>query len=174
MNTPNNPITFQNNQSCSVAGLYRIWVGYAAGLIIFAFTANWIGMALWAVLVPVGKLIHIRFFPNFSSFLGYGQIAQDVLPSARSNQSSPVTVTYYSALGCPFCPIVLARLEALRSKMGFTLEKVGVSLHPQLLASKGIRSVPVVEVGGRRLVGNVTSEQLAGLIGFREPSLAAS
>jgi hypothetical protein len=33
-----------------------------------------------------------------------------------------------------------------------------------MLLSKGIRSVPVVEVGGHRLVGNSTTEQLAGLI----------
>jgi hypothetical protein len=32
----------------------------------------------------------------------------------------------------------------------------------------------LVEVGENRLVGSVTSEQLAGLIGLREPSLAAS
>jgi glutaredoxin len=173
MNTSNATIS-QNQQSCSVAGLYRIWAGYAAGLMIFVFMRNWIGFALWAVLVPVGKLIHIRYFPNFSRFLGYGPIADDVLPSTRYSQPTAVVVTYYSALGCPFCPIILARLEALQRKMSFTLNKVDVSLHPQLLASKKIKSVPVVEVGGNRLVGNVTSEQLAGLVGFREPSLAAS
>ncbi len=169
-----NATVSQNQQSCSVAGLYRIWAGYAAGLMIFAFTRNWIGLALWAVLVPVGKLIHIRYFPNFSRFLGYGPIADDVFPSTRYSRPAAVVVTYYSALGCPFCPIVLARLQALQSKMRFTLHKIDVSLHPQLLASKNIKSVPVVEVGENRLVGNVTSEQLAGLIRFREPSLAAS
>jgi hypothetical protein len=34
---------------------------------------------------------------------------------------------------------------------------------PVILVAKGIRAVPVVEVGGRRLDGNATSEQLAGL-----------
>jgi glutaredoxin len=173
MNTPN-ATTSQNRQSTSVADLYRIWAGYAAGLMIFALTRNWIGFALWAVLVPVGKLIHVRYFPNFPRFLGYGPIADDVFPSTRYSQPTAAVVTYYSALACPFCSIVLARLEALQRKMSFTLNKVDVSLHPQLLASKKIKSVPVVGVGGNRLVGNVTSEQLASLIGFREPSLAAS
>ena len=35
-------------------------------------------------------------------------------------------------------------------------------------------SVPVVEVGGNRLVGNVTSEHLAELIAQGQPRLAAS
>jgi hypothetical protein len=33
-----------------------------------------------------------------------------------------------------------------------------------MLLTKGIRSVPVVEVGDHRLVGNSTTEQLAELI----------
>ena len=57
--------------------------------------------------------------------------------------------------------------------MGFTLEVVDLTLRPQLLAKRGIRSVPVVEVGGRRLVGNATSEQLAALIAGAEPVRAA-
>jgi CBS-domain-containing membrane protein len=42
-------------------------------------------------------------------------------------------------------------------------QSCSVAGHRQLLASKGIRSVPVVEIGGRRLVGNVTSEQFGRL-----------
>jgi hypothetical protein len=41
-----------------------------------------------------------------------------------------------------------------------------VTLNPQTIMMKGIRSVPVVEVGDHRLVGNSTTEQLAGLITF--------
>ena len=65
---------------------------------------------------------------------------------------------------CPFCPIVLARLQALQKHMGFTLKMIDVTLNPQTLVTKGIRSVPVVEVGEHRLVGNSTTEQLAALI----------
>jgi hypothetical protein len=172
VNSEINVSTPENGQSCSAAGLYRIWIAYGAGLAIFAWIGNWPAMFLWSVLVPLGKLLQLRFFPHFSILLGYGRIARDVLPT--STGTVPVAVTYYSAIGCPFCPIVLSRLEALRAVMHFHLEKVNVSLHPGLAASKGIRSVPTVEVGGNRLVGNVTSEQLARLIGRREGSLAAS
>ena len=60
--------------------------------------------------------------------------------------------------------IVLARLQALQKQMGFTLQIIDVTLKPQTLMTKGIRSVPVVEVGDHRLVGNSTTEQLVGLI----------
>ena len=46
-------------------------------------------------------------------------------------------------------------------KNGFSLQEVDVTLRPVILVAKGIRAVPVVEVGGRRLDGNATSEQLA-------------
>ena len=75
-----------------------------------------------------------------------------------------VAVTYYSFLGCPFCPIVLQRLLALQKNMGFALTQIDITLKPQLLASKHIQSVPMVEVGHNRLVGNSTTEQLATLI----------
>lgn len=159
-------------QQCSVTSLYGIWAGYASGLAVFAYSRNWIALLAWLVLVPFGKLLHIRFYPHFSSFFGYGQIPADRLPARV--ERAPVTVTYYSALGCPFCPIVLRRLEALQKPMGFTLETVNLSLHPQFGAKKGIRSVPVVEVGGKRLIGNATSEQLAELIGFPQAALAVS
>lgn len=49
--------------------------------------------------------------------------------------------------------------------MGFELETIDVTLKPELLRRKGILAVPVVEVGGRRIVGHATSRQLADLIG---------
>jgi CBS domain-containing protein len=49
--------------------------------------------------------------------------------------------------------------------MDFTLEKIDVTLKPQVLISKGISAVPVVEVLNGLLVGNATTEQLAELIG---------
>jgi predicted DsbA family dithiol-disulfide isomerase len=76
-----------------------------------------------------------------------------------------VAVTAYSLLGCPFCPIVERRLEALQKDMDFSLTKIDLTLKPHLSASKLIRSVPVVEVGNERLIGNVTTQQLAELIG---------
>ena len=75
-----------------------------------------------------------------------------------------MAVNFYSFFSCPFCPIVLARLQALQLHMGFRLTTFDLTLKPQALMAKGIRSVPVVEVGDHRLVGNSTTEQLAALI----------
>ena len=50
--------------------------------------------------------------------------------------------------------------------MGFTLRTFDVTLKLQTLMSKGIRSVPVVEVGDHRLADNSTTEQLVRLIEF--------
>jgi len=78
-------------------------------------------------------------------------------------------MNFYSFFSCPFCPIVLARLQALQKQMGFTLRIVDVTLKPQTLIAKGIKSVPVVEVGDRRLVGNSTTDQLTALIAHSVP-----
>jgi glutaredoxin len=78
-------------------------------------------------------------------------------------------VTFYGFFSCPFCPIVLQRLEALQKEMDFTLEKIDVTFNPQALMSKRIISVPVVEAGSDRLVGNATTKELAELIGFAQP-----
>jgi hypothetical protein len=56
--------------------------------------------------------------------------------------------------------------------MNFEIEKIDVTLRPDLLASKGIRAVPVIEVGERRIQGNATSEKLTSLI-LGEPALVS-
>ena len=151
-----------SRQFCSVPGLYRIWGAYAVGIAVLAVTVHWIGLVLFAVLVPLGKFAQIRYYRRLSRLFGYGKVAEDVLPQRTA--TAPRVVTFYSAMGCPFCPIVLERLEALQPKMGFTLERVNLSLHPRLASSKGIRSVPTIEVSGARLIGNVSSSELAELI----------
>jgi glutaredoxin len=154
-------------QQCNVAGLALSWMGYAAGLGYFSYRGQWVAALLWLVGVPCLRWALFRFFPRISRFLGYGRIvdkfAPDPLPHANPGPA-PVAVNFYSFFSCPFCPIVLARLQALQPQMSFTLRTFDVTLNPRMLLSKGIRSVPVVEVGGHRLVGNSTTEQLAGLI----------
>jgi hypothetical protein len=61
----------------------------------------------------------------------------------------------------------------LREQMNFSLEEVDVTLKPGVLIAKGIRAVPVIEAGNRRLAGNATSEQLAELISSTAPSQVA-
>ena len=53
----------------------------------------------------------------------------------------------------------------LQKESGFTLHKIDVTLRPDLLMSKGIRSVPAVETGGTVLFGLITKKDLAAAIG---------
>jgi hypothetical protein len=138
-----------------------------AGVVFFVYERNWSAGLLWFALVPCARWALFRYFPSVSRFLGYGRL-DDRLPAKVSG--SRAAVTFYSFFSCPFCPIVLQRLQALQKKMEFTLETVDVTFQPQVLARKGIFSVPVVEVGTNRLTGNATTEQLAALIGLAQPA----
>ncbi len=153
-------------QQCTVLSLYFSGavgvIFYVAGLVFFAHRANWTDLLLWLLFLPCLKWAYLRFFPRISKWTGYGRV-DDKLPA--STKKARVAVTYYSLLGCPFCPIVERRLRTLQKEMDFTLTTIDLTLKPQISASKGIRSVPVVEVGEERLVGNATTEGLAQLIG---------
>ena len=161
------PIAFKEQQ-CSVFGLALGWLGSFAGLLYFVYERSWVGGALFVVLVPCLRWALFHFFPTLSRFLGYGRV-DDQFP--ESTNTARVAVTFYSFFSCPFCPIVLRRLEALQQVMNFTLEKIDVTLKPQMIVSKGIRSVPVVEVGVKRLVGNLTTAQLAEFISLPQASV---
>jgi glutaredoxin len=162
------PMNIQlKEQQCSVAGLALSWIGYAAGFGYFSLQRQWISAALWVIGVPTLRWVLFHFFPHVSRFLGYGRIIDKqapVAPAHPQGSGASVNVTFYSFFSCPFCPIVLARLRILEKQMGFTLTMIDVTLKPQTLIRKGIRSVPVVEVGTHRLVGNSTTEQLARMI----------
>jgi glutaredoxin len=152
-------------QQCTVRSLYfsgAVYViGYVVGLIFFAVMRNWIAWLLWLVFIPLLKWVYLRFFPLISKWRGYGRIADRASPDV---EKTSVEVTFYSLLGCPFCPIVERRLRRLQNDMGFSLTAVDLTLKPGLAISNGILSVPVVEAGKERLVGNATSEELAQLI----------
>ena len=171
MNAPGTELIRASNQQCIVRSLYRIWIAYAAGILILGYYRQWIFAWVWIVLVPIAKWAQIRLFPKYARWTNYGTVA-DQSPSTITK--APVDVMFYHALGCPFCPIMLRRLQALEKEMGFSLQSVDVTLNPQRLAAEGIRSVPVVEVRGKRLVGNATSEQLAELISLANASRAVT
>lgn len=176
-NVARNPETAKQQQ-CTVRSLYFSGVvgaiGYVVGIVFFAYQAQWAALLLWLLLLPSLKWAKLRFFPRTSKWWGYGRV-DDKLPA--SVKKARVEVTYYSLLGCPFCPIVERRLKTLQKEMDFTLTKIDLTLKPQISASRGIRSVPIVEVGEDRLIGNATTEQLARLVGgarANDPSLAVS
>ncbi|HVN48759.1 MAG TPA: hypothetical protein VMU30_08060 [Bacteroidota bacterium] len=52
----------------------------------------------------------------------------------------------------------------LQTKMGFQLQEFDVTLKPDVITSKGIRALPVIEINGQFHVGNATSEQLVAFI----------
>ncbi len=154
-------------QQCNVVGLALGWICYAVGMVYFIYRHQWGIALLWMAGVLGLRWALYHFFPRVSRFLGYGRIADKFssIPSLHDNpHAAPVAVNIYTFFSCPFCPIVLARLQALQKQMGFSLKEIDVTLKPQTLMAKGIRSVPVVEVGDHRLVGNSTTEQLASLI----------
>jgi len=158
-------------QQCYLAMIYLNWIVLAGVLGFFIFKGFYVLALAWLALVPLAMWAYIRVFPSLSQFMGYGRV--DDQPAQRLGRV-PTKVTLYTALGCPFCPVVKRRLMALREQMEFSLEEVDVTLDPGLLIAKGIRAVPVVEAGDRRLAGNATSEQLAELISGTAPSQLAN
>lgn len=155
-------------QQCYLAAIYLNWLLLAGGVGYLLFTHRFAFAIAWVIALPLVMWGYVRAFPSISPAMGYGGVEDkpahhaDVPGSKR--QSTAVTVRVYTALGCPFCPIVEKRVHGLRETMNFKVETIDVTLRPDLLASKGIRAVPVIEVGDSRIEGNATSEQIADLI----------
>lgn len=158
-------------QECPLAFVVLAWSMYIGGAGLLLILQQWFLAGTWIVVAPAAMWAYIRWFPAISPWMGYGHI--DDVPAVP--RLSAATVTFYSALGCPFCPIVKRRLHDLQTTMRFALREVDVTGRPDILTRKGIWSVPVVEVGDRRLVGHATSERLGAFIaGPADPSTAAA
>ena len=150
-------------QECPLAFVVLAWVMYAGGAVELLFLQQWMLTATWVVVAPATMWAYIKWFPAISPLMGYGRVDDTPAVATRSAGS----VTLYTALGCPFCPIVQRRLHELQPTMGFALREIDVTGRPDVLTRKGIWSVPVIEVGDRRLVGLATSERLATFISDR-------
>ncbi|HKZ51601.1 MAG TPA: glutaredoxin family protein [Dehalococcoidia bacterium] len=148
-------------QQCPMAFIYMSWALYIGVLAFLALRGAYAGALLVLVTGPLAQGAYVRTFPAISRYIGYGSVSDR--PAEHLVQAA-TKVVLYTALGCPFCPVVNRRLLALQAEMGFDLEEIDVTLKPGLLATKSIRAVPVVEAGQRKLVGHATSEQLAALI----------
>jgi glutaredoxin len=149
-------------QQCHMAAIYFTWVFYLGGLALLLWRSMWPMAIAWLVCIPLFEWLYIRQFRGLSQLLGYGRIVDQ---PATAVAASKAEVTFYTALGCPFCPLMEQRLDELRQESGFTLHKIDVTLRPDLLMSKGIRSVPAIETGGKVLVGLITKQDLAAAIG---------
>ena len=158
-------------QKCSMWLIYVNWVVYLGGLMYLVGIGNDLVAAIWLLLLPLGMRAYTRLFPMISTYLGYGDVSDKrtrgiIYPQVKTK------VQFYTAAGCPFCPLVDERLTRLQRQMGFELETVHVTYRPELVA-RGISAVPVVAIGDRRLVGNATTDQLAALIVGKEAEAAA-
>jgi glutaredoxin len=151
----------QMKQQCHISFVYGSWLILFCGFLFFLIRGNILQAVLWACFVAFFLWLYMRYFPSLSRSMGYGSVADQPATDIKPSNSK---VFLYTGLGCPFCPLVKRRLNELQSRMGFDLNEMDVTLKPDLLLAKGIRALPVVEVGGARWVGNATSQQLASFI----------
>ncbi len=141
--------------------IYFTWLIVAGGLAAYLIRGNYVQAVSWVIFVVLFLWLYVRYFPSVSRYLGYGSVVD---APAQTLGETRCTVTFYTGVGCPFCPLVRSRLLDLQVKMKFTLKEIDVTLKPDLLIAKGIRALPVVEVGSTQWVGNATSLQLADFI----------
>lgn len=148
-------------QECPLLLIRLTWLVYLGGMVALPLRGDLPAALVWLFALPLAVWAYVRVFPRISPFLGYGRVDDVPAPGAGHVRTA---VVMYGSLGCPFCPLVERRLRALQEIMGFELVYVDVTLRPDVVRAKGIRSVPVVEVGDRRMVGHATTEELADLI----------
>lgn len=151
-------------QQCYLVNVWLTWLGIPLmALMMGLFVGWWAGVFVLAVGI-LAQPLYIRIFPSVSRWLGYGSV-EDEAAVVPQKSTGIAKVTLYTANVCPFCPIVKQRLAALQHEMGFSVEEVDVTFRPELVKSKGFRSVPVIETGGRYWVGNATTAQLVAFLG---------
>jgi glutaredoxin len=141
------------------------WAVVPATALAIGVTRGWWLALLITGVAVAGEMAYVHAFPYISGLLGYGSVEDEKsLPSAGA--VAVPHVVFYTARGCPFCPIVRHRLEQLQHDLHFQfeLEEHDITFRPQLLFDKRIRSVPAIEASGRFLVGNATSDQIAAFL----------
>lgn len=161
-------------QRCNLWAIWLTWAGLPLLALVVALQSGFlVGLFVLAV-GAVAQVLYIRFFANFSGWLGYGSVEDVPVRAIAAPPAGLLKVTVYSANVCPFCPIVKRRLTDLQRQMRFELHECDVTFRPEIIRAKGLRSVPVVEANGRLLVGNATSEQLAAFLSQTADAAAGS
>ena len=151
-------------QRCYLVNVYGSYLVLVVVVALVAWRQGPLSSVFVGVVGALGLYAYVRFFPAISPRIGYGSVADRETAAPASSASA---VRLYTAVGCPFCPIVRHRLVALRDRMGFRLEEIDVTLRPDVLLKRGIRAVPVVEVDDRVRIGHATTDELAVLISGR-------
>ncbi len=149
-------------QQCHISFVYGSWLVLACGMVYYLVHGNYIQAVVWLFFVALFLWLYVRYFPSLSRYMGYGSV--DDVAATHTAPAAAVNVTLYTGVGCPFCPIIKHRLLDLKSRMAFELKEVDVTFRPELLISKGIRALPVIEIGDAMRVGNGTSQELAQFI----------
>ena len=151
-------------QRCHLSAIWLTWLGLPALALVVLWRLGWVAAVFVLAVGVVGQILYIRWFPRLSTSLGYGSVG-DVAAPAQAPPTPGMRVTLYTANVCPFCPIIKSRLGELQRTLGFEMEEVDVTFHPEIIRAKKLRSVPVVEANGQFLVGNATSKDLAAFLG---------
>jgi glutaredoxin len=146
-------------QQCYLANVWVTWLGLPFLAIAMGIYVGWWAGVFVLICGVFAQIAYIRIFPSISRLLGYGSV-EDERAGVRAEGKRPSEVTLYTANVCPFCPIVKQRLSELQKQMNFTMKEVDITFRPEIIKSKGLRSVPVIEAEGRYWVGNATSAQL--------------
>lgn len=147
-------------QRCHLAAVWLTWLGLPLLALVVGVR---VGLAAALAVLGVGivaQVLYIRWFPYISRWMGYGSVADSPADPVPMPPMLP-HVTLYTANVCPFCPIIKRRLAELQRRSPFEVEEIDVTFRPEIVRAKGLRSVPVLEAGGRTLVGNATSAQIA-------------
>ncbi len=149
-------------QECPLPFVWLTWLGLPGLALILGLSQGWLAAVLVLLVGVIAQIAYIRWFPRMSRWMGYGSV--DDVPAEHVLSTTAPKVTLYTANVCPFCPIVRRRLLELKQQISFELDEVDVTFQPQIVLQKGLRSVPVIEAGGRFLVGNATSAQVAAFL----------
>jgi glutaredoxin len=150
-------------QRCHIAAVWLTWLGLPLLALVMGLRLGILAAIFILAVGIAAQVLYLRWFPRISRLLGYGSVADSTAPPAALPPHLP-RVTLYTANVCPFCPIIKRRLAELQKHSQFEIQEVDVTFRPDLIRSKGLRSVPVLEANGQLLVGNATSEQIAGFL----------
>ena len=150
-------------QRCHLVSIWMTWALVPAIAGVVAWRSGWSMGFLVLAAGSLFQVMYVRWFPRLSVLLGYGSVADQTAEAVGMPAKLP-QVTIYTASVCPFCPIVKRRVAELQQKYMFDVQEIDVTFRPEIIREKGIRSVPVIEVNGRTLVGNATTAQLADFL----------